>query len=260
MKKDDQWSTGIFKSSPIINQLENTTRHFKSYKNWPTIDNYQKLFKDYSLDITPVPQALEINSFEELYEPRVFLKKELQTRTQNWHDFFNAMVWLNFPKTKKTLNNLHYAESTKRPKGSNRSTLENRITQFDECGAVIISNNAHLLELIKQHQWQTLFIEYRDQFKDNIHIVVFGHAIFEKAITPYIGMTCHCLLLENESLLKQTQTGDYTQLDEYLADQWNKEIAYNPVRFSAFPILGTPDYWQDQSDEFYRNKNYFRET
>lgn len=258
MKKQDHWSTDVFLTSPIIKQLEKTTQYFAEYKDWPTLENFQKIFSDYALDINPVAQATEINSFEELYEPRVYLKGELQTRTENWHDFFNAMVWLNFPETKKTLNKLHFTEATKRPKGSNRSTLENRITQFDECGAILVSTNNELLDLIKQHNWQKLFLENRLLLEDHLRCIVFGHAIFEKAINPYIGMTCHCLLVNDENLLTKVKSHDYSDLDKYLTDKWQGEIAYNPTKFAAFPVLGMPKYWPVQNKDFYQNKHYFR--
>ena len=258
MKKEEHWSTDHFQSSPIIQQLKNTTKPFEQFKNWPSIEQYQKIFLDYKLDIKPVHQAREISSFEEHYEPRVYLKKELQTRTENWHDFFNAQVWLNFPKTKKVLNSLHYSESLKRPEGSNRSILENRITQFDECGAILVSANKELLNLIKEHKWTSLFLKHRQEINEDLRCIIFGHAIFEKALSPYIGMTCHCLLVEDEKLLEQAKTYEFSNIDDYLATKWSQQIAYNPLKFSAFPVLGLPDYWHEQGIEFYQNKQYFR--
>ncbi len=256
--KKDHWDTSVFKQSVIIRQLKALTDSFKNFSQWPNISDYKNSFKQQGLDIKPVPQADIISCFEEQYEPRVYLKKELQTRTENWHDFFNAMIWLKFPETKKTLNKLHYYQATKREKGSNRSTLENRITQFDECGAIIISNDNSLLEMIKNHQWQELFINQKQQFEKNIQIVIFGHAIFEKALNPYIGMTCHCILLKDETLLEKVQGGSNQQLDRLLANMWEKEIAINPLKFNALPLLGAPGYWPKQDEEFYRNTKYFR--
>src|SRR3990167_9931502 len=39
-----------------------------------------------------------------LYEPRIFLSSEVSTRPENWHDFFNALIWYTFPKSKAALN------------------------------------------------------------------------------------------------------------------------------------------------------------
>jgi len=258
MQKQDQWDTSVFHTSPIIRQLSNITRYYSTYTSWPKITDYQSLFKLKNVGITPVSQSGHVEIFEDQYEPRVYLKKELQTRTENWHDFFNAMIWMSFPQTKKTLNSLHYKTASNRDVGTNRSTLENRITQFDECGAIIVTTNKILLELIRKHQWNELFLEHKESFEDDVKCVVFGHAIFEKALAPYIGMTCHCILVEDEKLLKDIQEDNYASLDQYLAKLWKYEIAISASRFNAFPILGIPDYWSDQSIEFYSNRNYFR--
>ncbi len=254
----DTWNNRVF-SLPIISQLKRQTEIFSHYTNWPDIDDYQRLFKQYKLSVTPVSQSAEIQCFEEQYEPRVYLKGELQTRTENWHDFFNAMVWLRFPDSKKTLNALHYTSSLKRTAGSNRSTLENRITQFDECGAVIVSSDGHLLQLIQQHQWEELFLQHRDRLHVNLSCVVFGHAIFEKALNPYIGMTCHCLLIEDEKLLKQIQSDQVGELDRYISTLWRDFSSHKPEKLAAFPLLGMPGLWPEQDESFYSsNKSYFR--
>jgi len=258
MSKQDQWDTSVFHTSPIIRQLSNLTSYFIDFSCWPSLYDYKNIFALKNIDIIPIAQSVSVESFEDQYEPRVYLKKELQTRTENWHDFFNALVWLSFPNTKKTLNSLHFDSASNRKPGTNRSTLENRITQFDECGAVIISSNKRLLELIRNHQWKELFIENKDSFASEIKCVIFGHAIFEKALTPYIGMTCHCILIEDSNLLEEVQEANYTGLDLYLSDLWQDEISVNPRRFNALPVLGIPGYWSDQSISFYNNEKYFR--
>jgi len=258
MQTKEHWDISVFQNSPIILQLKSFTNFFKNYTQWPTIDNYLDVFNIYDLNIRPVAQSEVISCFEEQYEPRVYLKKELQTRTHNWHDFFNALIWLKFPETKKTLNKLHYNQAINRAGGSNRSTLENRITQFDECGAVVISNNKKSLELIRNHQWQELFVNQRDQFDENIRCIIFGHAIFEKALKPYIGMTCHCLLIEDHELLESVKQGDNKNLDRKLSYIWLNKMSHTPDKFNALPLLGVPGYWPEQNQKFYSNPKYFR--
>jgi len=258
MSNNEKWDLPQLYHSKITKQLSPLIKLFEKHEDWPSIDNYKTIFKQFNLNIKPVPQSEFISQFEEQYESRIYLKNELQTRIHNWHDFFNVMIWLKFPTTKKALNSLHYKSSILRPKGSNRSTLENRITQFDECGAVIISNDKYLLDLIKNHQWGEIFIHNREQFSKNLECVIFGHAIFEKALKPYIGMTCHCILLHNEEILNDVQSGNVVKLDQYLANYWLQSIANHPKKFHAFPVLGIPDYWSPQNIEFYENKSYFR--
>jgi len=258
MNDENIWSLSQLNDSKIIQQLKPLTDLFKNFNNWPSISDYEKIFKQFEMKIKPVSQSLAIDSFEAQYEPRVYLKNELQTRTNNWHDFFNALIWLKFRNTKETLNSLHYQQAVSRAKGSNRSLLENRITQFDECGAIIVSNDKNLLELIRNHKWHELFIDHQSQFKSNLECVIFGHAIFEKALNPYIGMTCHCILLNNDDMLNEVKQGDFSALDSYLSELWINDIAFQPKKFHAFPVLGVPGYWKTQNYDFYSNKKYFR--
>ncbi|HEY9200538.1 MAG TPA: DUF3025 domain-containing protein [Gammaproteobacteria bacterium] len=258
MSTQDQWDTGTFSQSPIISQLQNQTQYFQSFQQWPQLSDYQALFKQFAMKIRPVAQASEISCFEEQYEPRVFLKQELQTRTENWHDFFNAMVWLKFPHSKQALNQRHYEAASQRATGTNRSTLENRLTQFDECGAIIVASSEKPLQLIRNHQWQTLFIEQASLFKQDIRCIVFGHAIFEKALAPYIGMTCHCLMLADPALLAELEDGRNEGLDRTIADYWLRQPTDGLDRLQPLPLLGIPGYWPQQDSAFYANEKYFR--
>ncbi len=258
IKNLNTWSTSIFHTSPIIKQLKPTLDVFESFTRWPTIEDYSNIFIQLNSSITPVPQAELFLSYEDQYEPRVYLKNELQTRTNNWHDFFNATVWLKFPKTKKMLNQLHYNQSINRQAKTNRTLLENRLTQFDECGAIIISNDEKLLDLIRNHQWKELFIHHRQRFENDIRCVIFGHAIFEKALNPYIGLTCHCLLFNNTILLDEAKNNKNSLLDTTVASIWKDKIAFSTDKFQPFPLLGLPGYWLDQDNLFYSNKQYFR--
>ncbi len=258
MNYNDHWDTNFFDSSPIIQQLKPFTNMFSQFSNWPTISDYAEIFNTKKLAVKPVPQSHSIFSFSDQYEPRIYLKGELQTRTQNWHDFFNALIWLKFPITKKTLNSLHYHQAKSRIEGSNRSTLENRITQFDECGAIVISNDKYLLEMIRNHQWHELFVDQKERFFTDIECIIFGHAIFEKALEPYIGMTCHCILIDDATLLTDIRNGNHSGLDARIASIWDNTLQKKPEKLHPLPILGVPGYWSVQTKEFYKNKKYFR--
>ncbi len=257
MHKTDQWNQDYYKVSPIFNNLSLLIKYFSNFNHWPDISDYQSIFSDLKMTVTPVPQSSKVNCFEEQYEPRIYLKQELQTRTENWHDFFNALIWLSFPKTKSALNKLHFEQSSERQIGSNRSTLENRITQFDESGAIIISNDNSLLDLIRTHQWKQLFIDNRDRFNHDIKCIIFGHAIYEKSLAPYIGMTCHSLLIHDSNILESSNSS-YEELDDYICRLWLDKIAKTPIKHQPYPVLGTPGLWPDQSLEFYENDRYFR--
>src|SRR5262245_60694366 len=66
------------------------------------------------------------------YEVRIFDSGEVQTRPGNWHDLFNALVWLAFPETKAVLNRHHRDEIIARRSEPQRGTARDVLTLFDE--------------------------------------------------------------------------------------------------------------------------------
>jgi len=244
----DKWNPQFFSQSPIFNTINPSVVCHTDRLNWPSLDNLRQQFKENSHPVIPVPQGGKPTKIEDHYEPRIYLKHELQTRTENWHDFFNAMVWLTFPETKSVLNKLHYQSVIKRKSGTNRSQLENAITLFDECGIIIISDNEQLLAMIRQHQWKELFIDNRDSFNKNIFCLVFGHAMYGKALTPYIGMTCQSLIINSTELLVNCKDHKLDNIDSFVAQYWNNNQITSTDDLNPFPLLGVPGLHKDNSE------------
>ena len=262
----DTWNPEFLEISPIFESIDEVAQPFTQFKQWPTLDQFAIEFKKRniqsynSIQIKPVKQGDTPEKFDDLYESRIYLKGELQTRLENWHDFFNAMSWLQFPKTKSTLNNLHFENSKTRVSGTNRSPLENAIALFDECGAIIIADDEQILELIRNHQWEKLFIDHKELFGKNIQCYVFGHAMHEKALTPYIGMTTHSILLkESADFFNKSYQQQLIELDQNISETWKNTTIKKTKDLQPLPILGIPGWWKEQQDKtFYSDTSYFR--
>lgn len=270
----DCWNRHFLQEHKIFWPLLPFARDFvAAYMQWPTLADYQRLLRASGQtvqtvsghDITFVPQDTKPARLEDSYEPRIYLAGEVQTRLQNWHDFFQVLVWRIFPRTKAVINGLHYHAIAERmkitPLQAQRSSVENALTQFDECGAVILSSNPVLLELIRDFQWQALFWRHRELLKSQLKCIVFGHAIYEKAINPYIGMTTHSVLLlvDNETLQMPTEEL-MGEVDAKLSQLFmQQDRITSPRDFSPFPLLGMPGWHPDNDNEcFYFNQQYFR--
>jgi len=182
------------------------------------------------------------------YEERIFYEGIIATRKHNWHDFFNAMVWRHFPKIKCAINAVHIQE-IKKQKNTQRSRKRDLLTLFDECGVIILAKKHHL-EMIRQHHWHDLFVENKEFWLSrDIEIITFGHAMFEKYLNPYIGMTAQALLLEKTD----------KNIDELISKAiLNQKILLSKADLAPLPVLGIPDWCVNQNKEFYANKNYFR--
>jgi len=262
----DTWNPEFLKLSPIFDSIREVTQPFTQLEQWPTLEQFAAEFSKRKIQsyngksIKPVEQGYTPEKFDDHYESRIYLKGELQTRLENWHDLFNAAAWLQFPKIKSALNSLHYETSKNREAGTNRSPLENAIALFDECGAIIVADDEKYLELIQNHQWKEIFWDNKDNWGKHVQCYVFGHAMHEKALTPYLGMTTHTVLLKKESaFLNNELQNQIKELDYQVADIWvNKEIK-KTKDLQPVPLLGIPEYWKEtQNEAFYSNSEYFR--
>lgn len=242
--------------------------------SWPGLDDFQRLLDHTTgglhtrdnVAIRFVEQDEDrVRGFEHAYEPRIYLRGEVQTRRQNWHDLFQLFIWCQFPQCKIQLNALHYHAARGRlsanPPRLNRSPLENAITLFDECGVIIASSNPLLLQLIRDMQWQKLFWQYRDQLGSQLHCIIFGHALYEKAMQPYPGLTGNALLIDTDTSFHQLERRrKWRWLDNHIGDIFESESENITTRFYyPFPILGMPGWdSNNRHPEYYANSSYFR--
>ncbi|WP_455222069.1 DUF3025 domain-containing protein [Kaarinaea lacus] len=270
----DTWNPGFLAVHPLFWPLVPFAKTFvQSHAQWPALDDYQQyldsgvgqLVSGNNKLLRFVPQGGKPQRFEEGYEPRIYLEGEIQTRLHNWHDFFQVMVWRMFPKTKTVINERHYLAIKQRLENSagnqQRSPMENALTQFDECGAVIVSSDPELLELITHFRWKALFWQHRDAVKQHLKCIVFGHAIYEKALNPYTGMTAHSVLLPVPApLLEHSTTALIAAIDEQLEKLFvNGKTITAPADFAPFPLLGIPGWdAENEHESYYDNTHYFR--
>jgi len=268
------WDARFSRFCPrLFKPLIKTSKYFAEFNAWPTLADYQCYFEETGSPITSaanhpirfVAQDVKPRCFQEGYEPRIYHRGEVQTRHESWHDFFQVLIWRTFPKTKVTLNHQHYMAGKARletePKQPNRSPLENALTLFDECGAIIVSSDDYLLDLIRQSKWKKLFWDLRIDLQDKLHCFIFGHALYEKALKPYIGMTAHATLLNVDNLFHAKPLHEQmSEVDALIASLFSDhDRMRSPRDLNPFPVLGMPGWIQDNDKEaFYDNRNYFR--
>lgn len=237
-------------SSPIFAPIALGLSRFANADEPPSIDELNNILR--LEDIRFVAQTEKSFEFAQSYEPRIYLKGEIQTRRQSWHDFFNALVWQQFPLTKKVINRLQYELQSAHYPAKSRSPAENMLTLFDENGAIVIAKDASWLNLIREHRWHELFWQRRDRIMREMRVIVFGHGLYEKAMQPYVGLTAKCLLFIDEEI------GDIDASISYFLSRKSAELRTQDL--NPLPILGLPGWWPENANEaFYQNKSYFRE-
>ncbi len=197
------------------------------------------------------------------YEQTIFEEMEIPTR-DNWHDFFNGIIWCQFSNTKALLNRLHY-QQIEHHGGKLRSRVRDRLTHFDECGVVLFSAQPDLISLLKNHQWQTLFVEQKNAWHEQIVPIIFGHALWEMLMQPFIGITAKVTVIElsqqalNRIYELDTKVINYEYCDYLLHKHLQKiDLEGRQKTWMPLPLLGVPN-WSPytQTTEFYSNQKYF---
>lgn len=267
------WDPEFSSRSPMYAPLRPLAEVFSDYKLWPGLNDYQGLLVAQPEPVLTmsgkplkvVAQDAKPQQFEQHYAPRVYMTGEIQTRTENWHDFFQLLTWLVFPRTKAVINAVHIPLARQRIASGvalgRRTPVENMLSLFDEGGAVVVSSDESLLQLIRDFKWNELFWQRRDELQSNLKCITFGHAMYEKGLAPYIGMTANCLLLKVDAeFLVKPQPEQLHELDGRMAQIFsNGTLLQKPKDLSPLPILGMPGWDPDNaSPSYYDNSHYFR--
>jgi hypothetical protein len=193
-----------------------------------------------------VAQSRKAAAFEDQYEPRIYLLGEVQMRERNWHDLLNALVWMTFPRAKAALNARHYRALLQQHAAGapNRGREQDAMTLFDEGGIIVASSDHALLDLIAASEWKTLFWSNRAQVIANMRFWLFGHALYEKALQPFTGITARALLFEVEAgFFKARPEEQLGRLDALAASQLaDPQTVRTPRDLPPLPILGVPGW------------------
>ena len=197
-------------------------------------------------DIRFVPQsALPAG---EAYEAFIFRTRQVPTR-DGLHDFFNGLCWLHFPATKTRLNQLQAAQIAESGIRPVRGPARDALTIFDE-NAAFFQGPDTLWDVLAAKDWYTLFVTLRPLWAQ-AQLVLFGHALLEKLVSPRKPMTAHVYRAHASS-------PSLDDLDAWMAADLSAEkLATKP--FAHLPVLGVPGWWPANADPaFYADTSVFR--
>lgn len=281
-----EWNARTFLQSPLFEPLHPVLTRLARLADgetasFPSLGQYNALLAEQDppiavhsgLPISFVPQVRGRLPFEEQYEPRCYLRGEVQTRERNWHDLFNALVWLTFPQAKAAINERHYRSMTAaRPAetgaadtgladASQRGRRRDMLTLLDESGVIVPCADAELEALLRGFRWKELFWQRRVQLERGMGFYVFGHGLHEKALRPYVGMTGQGLILGVDGAFFGWPLAQrLAHLDRALAAYLTgAEGGQSPGELTPVPLLGVPGWSRESADPFfYDDSSYFR--
>ena len=194
------------------------------------------------------------------FEQRIYEHGEVETRAATWHDAFHACTWLTFPLTKARINQLHIEDGLDNTP-NRRSVLRNILTLIDEGGLIVASSNPALLDLLRGFQWHTLFWQQRAAVQREMDFVIFGHALYERALAMHYGSTGRGILLD---VAADYFAWDMPQRVRHL-DARLAALLDGPAQLTStsllhpVPIKGIPG-WDaaNQAEDYYRDTQQFR--
>ena len=204
------------------------------------------------------------------------------------HDRWNAAVWLRWPRTTAALNQIHAREaqsmgpsmasadgasadraSAGPPVPGQRSRARDLATLIDESGLAWLSSRPDCDALLRERQWQALFIDQREALSRGVVPQVIGHGLLGKLARPYKRLSAQVLIVPVDAL---AATDDEAS-DAAIAAAVTAAATAAAARVTAapagpgasaclpLPILALPGWCEANRDAaFYDDTSAFRRT
>ncbi|MDO5611166.1 MAG: DUF3025 domain-containing protein [Pseudomonadota bacterium] len=231
-------------------------REFQRFRGWMAAATWPSIADLNAALPSPGPcfveQDRQLLDDGQHYETRIAEHGWIATRSENWHDLFNAMVWCRHPAIKQALNRrqcAHIAEMG--PSARNRAQYA--LTQFDEAGVIVRVRDRSLLSAWDRHDWPALFHAKAEAWRngDIAIIAVIGHALLELGLAPGRFIVGKALLVEGEA-----EAGDCVDgLAQAIA---TARCLNDPLELRPLPLAGIPGWHVGQDAAFYREAECFQ--
>ncbi len=186
------------------------------------------------------------------YESRIFDEGRIATRERNWHDLFNALMWLERRSLKCTVN-AAYARDLEATACRARTRRQAALTHFDEAGAIVVLDEPCLLAAWDRHDWSAMFKDPASLWARHAGIILFGHALLEHLLVPTLLPVAKCLVILGDPRSLGAVSG-------YVAHEiLNGDCLDDPQRLRPLPLAGIPGWHADNGDPaFYETAPCFR--
>ncbi|MBN8443663.1 MAG: DUF3025 domain-containing protein [Thauera sp.] len=197
------------------------------------------------------------------YEALIHATGQVPTRADDWHDFFNALAWCVWPRTKATCNALHIVETEHRAAAglSGRGKRRDALTQFDECGVVVVSSDSQIPALLAAHEWEEVFWRRRARLAETTRFMIVGHGAWDQLRAPFFGLCAKALYRVVEpSWLVLPDAVRQRETDAWLAARLaDPTFLATPRALAPLPLLGIPGVTAESgSADYYRDARQFR--
>lgn len=197
------------------------------------------------------------------YEAHINSTGLVPTRPDDWHDLFNALAWCVWPRSKATLNALHLQAIAERERTGLRGRGRQRdaLTQFDECGVLVVTSEPGIATALAGHEWHDVFWRQRTRLASTTRFLVFGHATWDQLRAPFFGLCAKAIhRVVAESWFGLAASVQRAEADAWLAAEFRRRSeALDPRDFSPLPLMGIPGVTPESEREaYYLDTRQFR--
>ena len=144
------WDPSFFATSRLYWPLVPAASAFASYAAWPPVSAYDEALAPragvHFRVQPPKPRRAKRRGPVDpssLYDARIAAEGWVPTRTASWHDFFNALVWATFPKSKRVFHERQQKAVAARIGPTSKSLPDRRTREQD--GLAILDEGSLLL-------------------------------------------------------------------------------------------------------------------
>lgn len=197
------------------------------------------------------------------YEQHIDATGEVPTRADDWHDFFNALAWCVWPRSKAACNALHLTEQHSRLAAglAGRGPRRDALTQFDECGVLVVTTDAEISALLAAHAWEAAFWQRRTRLIATTRFLVFGHASWDQLREPFFGLCAKAIhRVVDADWLALPLPARQAEADAWLATHLaSPGQPFGKASLVPLPLLGIPGLTPaSECADYYRDTRQFR--
>jgi Protein of unknown function (DUF3025) len=270
------WDPAFARRSKLFDAVAHVASGLSGLPEFPSVATMARLLaacdarNAHGLPVVPYETGSSERYGAARYELDVARYGRLRVRAGTWHDLFNVLAWCALPATKAALNRIHTddiasggisgGDLAPQARGG-RGRRRDAATLLDENGALVAVADDEAADLIRTMRWTELFVGQRASVAGRVRLWAIGHGLLEKALSPYVGLTAHALLLRVDPDVLALPAGEFAREADARA---GAVLAHTPADFGPrvlhpFPVLGMPGFWPPNQDpDFYRNTAYFR--
>ncbi|MGE0174161.1 MAG: DUF3025 domain-containing protein [Oligoflexales bacterium] len=207
--------------------------HFAKFSDWPQIEDYNEAYRLFAGEgeVQFVEQAqLGQRATKRLrrmglfgaryYSTNIRDRLAIPTRIKNWHDFFNVLTWITFPKSKYIIQSLvsEFAGA------SRRHPTADALTHIDEGCILLACEVGDLSDVLRVVEAQDIEEKARLVARGVVKPFVLGHGIFESVCDKKIlQINASAIILPfDRAFFSHDVSTCFPLLDEKLAELLNR--------------------------------------